>query len=360
MEKLGRIQTIDNVIPIIGADNIEKITFVENGWECIAKKGEFKKGQLCVYVQIDTICPETEVFEFLRKRNFRVSTMKLNKFGVISQGLALPLSAFIWPSTFKAKPETDVTEMIGLTKYSKSVAVNYAEEKQPKVWYKKWVWLFKQKLYKLFPNLKPVNTKPFPTHLVSKTDEDRIQNHKDYFTRYGDKIFSYSEKLDGSSITMIYDGKFRVCSRNLELIKKDDLYWDTAIKEDFEEKMKRMFTVFGGNTIVIQGELIGKPQGNSYKLSANEIRVFNLFVNGQLMNNSMLDSYSKRYGFKIPPQLGFASLGLYTLETLLKSADGKSELNPNTMREGLVFRMDEDPRVSFKAISNEWLVANNE
>jgi hypothetical protein len=44
-----------------------------------------------------------------------------------------------------------------------------------------------------------------------------------------------------------------------------------------------------------------------------------------------------------------------TIEILLLQAEGKSRLNPNAEREGLVIRTH-DRKVSFKAISNNFLL----
>jgi len=40
----------------------------------------------------------------------------------------------------------------------------------------------------------------------------------------------------------------------------------------------------------------------------------------------------------------------------VKLADGPSQLNSNTKREGLVVRSSEDDSISFKVISNEFLL----
>ena len=78
--------------PIEGADNIELMAV--NGWNVITKKGEFKEGDMCVYFEIDSKLPARDWSEFMIKKGYKVKTMKLNKFGVISQGLALPVDVF--------------------------------------------------------------------------------------------------------------------------------------------------------------------------------------------------------------------------------------------------------------------------
>lgn len=90
---LAHVEKIEWIKPIEGADNIELIGVL--GWVCVAKKGEFQTGDLAVYIEIDSKCPENdERFEFLANKKYKVKTMKLGKFKVISQGLALPLSLF--------------------------------------------------------------------------------------------------------------------------------------------------------------------------------------------------------------------------------------------------------------------------
>jgi len=88
MRKLVHIEKINEILPIEGADKIELVKVLS--WQCIAKKGEFKVGDLCVYHEIDSVCPETDNYEFLRSRKFRIRTIKMK--GELSQGLALPIS----------------------------------------------------------------------------------------------------------------------------------------------------------------------------------------------------------------------------------------------------------------------------
>lgn len=86
--KLATIRKIKEIRQIEGADNIECI--IIDGWQCVAKKNEFSVDNPCIYVEIDSILPEIEAFEFLRKYNFRIKTQKLR--GQISQGICFPLS----------------------------------------------------------------------------------------------------------------------------------------------------------------------------------------------------------------------------------------------------------------------------
>ncbi len=56
MRQLASIQKILKLEPIEGADAIVCATVL--GWQLVVKKDEFKVGELCVYVEIDSILPD--------------------------------------------------------------------------------------------------------------------------------------------------------------------------------------------------------------------------------------------------------------------------------------------------------------
>jgi RNA ligase (TIGR02306 family) len=120
MRSLATIQQIADVKPIEGADIIELVLI--KGWQCVAKKGEFKKNDFCVYFEVDSYLPIDTRYEFLRKtsyRNneymgegFRIKTITMR--GELSQGLALPVSLF---SEIEPQPGLDVTDVLGVRKW---------------------------------------------------------------------------------------------------------------------------------------------------------------------------------------------------------------------------------------------------
>ena len=82
---LAHVEEIANITPIQGADRIAMAQIL--GWRCIIAKEEFKVGDKCIYFEIDSLVnKEDERFAFLEKKNYKVKTMKLGKFNVISQG----------------------------------------------------------------------------------------------------------------------------------------------------------------------------------------------------------------------------------------------------------------------------------
>lgn len=378
---LAYIQHVTNIRPIDGADNIEQCNVL--GWNLICKKGEFHEGDPCVYIEIDSKVPEREEFEFLRAKGFKVKTMKLGKFNCISQGLAMPQSAF--KELAGISEGTDVTDILGI-KYSvqednarkgngdpnakyKSMAARHQ-----KIFKKKWArWMMRRswgrKVMFFFFGKKKDNPRGFPT-FVSKTDEERVENQP---WRIGDgKTYLATEKLDGTSCTYALERKgrnkfeFYVCSRNVrqqdekqECYHDHNIYWDLAFKYNIEQHLKDFLNQFPQlKWVCIQGEGVGSVQGNPLKLTEDDLYVFNFKESQTGRWSSMAGAGQVReWGMKWVPILGEVQMP-DTMEELKVLATGKSRVNPEVMREGIVYR-SLDGSDSFKNVSREYLLKHN-
>lgn len=378
---LAYIQHVTNIRPIDGADNIEQCNVL--GWNLICKKGEFHEGDPCVYIEIDSKVPEREEFEFLRAKGFKVKTMKLGKFNCISQGLAMPQSAF---KELEGLSEgTDVTDILGI-KYSvqednarksngdpnakyKSMAARHQ-----KIFKKKWArWMMRRswgrKVMFFFFGKKKDNPRGFPS-FVSKTDEERVENQP---WRIGDgKTYLATEKLDGTSCTYALERKgrnkfeFYVCSRNVrqqdekqECYHDHNIYWDLAFKYNIEQHLKDFLNQFPKlKWVCIQGEGVGSVQGNPLKLKEDDLYVFNFKDSESGRYNSIAGrAIIEKMGMKWVPILGEVQMP-DTMEELKALATGKSKVNPDVMREGIVYR-SLDGSDSFKNVSREYLIKHN-
>lgn len=352
---LATVERVLKIEPIEGADFIQKATVL--GWELVIKKYEFKVGDLAGYIQIDTVVPEIEQFEFLRERKFRVRTIKLRK--QISQGLLVPLPPGNW------NEGDDLTEVLGVKKYSKDIELIEERPRMPKVWYKKLWYILKYRyLVKLFPSLKTFNRASFPKNLVPITDEERIQNIPFILDQYKGKTFVISEKLDGSSITIIHQkkwngkSKYRICSRRFELFNTKNEWHQAFFSTNFKQYIESLCKEFDTSNVIVQGEYIGKPQGNKYHLNENEIRLFNIYIAGIRLSQNVFYNICQRHNIPCCPHIHTGSLE-FDLSSIIKYAEGKSILNEQVEREGLVFRCIEDG-LSFKVISNKFLLKNEE
>lgn len=354
--KLASVQKIIDLQPIEGADLIEKATVL--GWNIVVKKGEYKVGELACYIQIDTVVPELPEYEFLRERNFRVRTIKLR--GQISQGLIVPLPKG------KFKEGDDVTDFIGVKKYEKvdNNPEKYEKPRMPKKWHKKVIYLFKYNvLYKAMPFLQKKSRSPFPKNLVSITDEERIQNMPQVLNQYKGKEFVVSYKLDGSSITIIHQkflfkSKFRICSRRFELHDKKNDWYKVFSETNFSDEVLKLVKHYKTNDIIVQGEAIGKFNGNHHNLQKEQIRLFNIYVNGKRLPQNEFIEVCLANNIPHCPLYKYITLN-HTLPEIIKESEIKDKLNPSVDVEGLVWRCIED-NISFKVINNKYLLKNNQ
>lgn len=382
---LAHIEKIEWIKPIEGADNIELIGVL--GWVCIAKKQEFKVGDKAVYIEIDSKCPENdERFSFLAAKNYKVKTMKLGKFKVISQGLALPIELF--PEFADKEIGSDVTDDLKIiyssvedikrksnkvdpdAKYKSMAARHSALFKKPvirKLMNYKWGKII---LFFFFGSKKKDSPRKFPEWIV-KTDETRIENAPFYLQ--SDNPWVKTEKLDGTSCTYAVDrlrkGKdkfeYIVCSRNVrqadrnqECYHDSNIYWELSDKYDIENKLKEFANKHGYDRVVLQGEGVGNVQGNPYKLNENDLYVFNLVIDGGRIGTVEMADFCKEYSLKHVPIIDTEYYLPKEMEEMKLEADGFSAINPKVKREGFVYRSI-DGQQSFKNGSREYLLKHN-
>ena len=264
---------------------------------------------------------------------FRLKTISLRK--TTSQGLLLPISILpneiISSTGYADLPGTDVTQALGIVKYEPPMPASLAGK-----------------------------AKGFFPSFIPKTDEERIQNLPEIIENEKDTLFDATEKLDGSSSTyFIKNGEFGVCSRNLELLEdEENSMWKFARQTDLETKMRSL-----ERNIALQGEIIGEGiQGNPYKMKGQTVSFYNAFDidKHEYLNYEDFNNLIGMLGFQTVPVIHEGLKLPESIEGILKLADGKSALNPNFNREGLVFRTRGSKRLSFKAISNLFLLGEKD
>lgn len=334
--KLATVRKIAAVDPIEGADNIVCATV--DGWKLVTQKSNnFQPGDLVVYFEIDSFLPVNETFEWLRassykkmgdEEGFRLKTIKLR--GQVSQGLILPLIAFpyelIGATHFDGQ---DLTEILGIKKYEKPIS----------------------------PELAGKIRGNFPTWLV-KTDQERVQNIFKYI-QGRDREYEATLKLDGSSMTVYSkSGYVGVCSRNLDLEDTDNTFWKVARSTGLIDALEKAKA-----DIAVQGELMGPGvQGNRENLKEHKFFVFDVYIieNGQYArpkNRAAILHVLSSLGAKIDeaPVVGVINTSDFvSVDDFLTYAERPSLTHPTA--EGVVFKSLEDPRDSFKVISNRFLL----
>ncbi len=322
--KLVTVQKILAIQDIPGTTNIEVATI--KGWKVVIEKNKYKTGDFVLFFEVDSFLPVKHEYEFLLKgskpkkmlvegkevEGIRLRTVKLK--GQISQGLLMPITEEFLDS----EEGENVTEKLGIIKYEQPVA----------------------------PYLSGIAKGNFPG-FIPKTDEERIQNMPEVFS-----TFYMTEKLDGASVTYYKkDGVFGVCSRNLELKEGDTTQWRIAKELDLPNKIYDNFA--------LQGEVVGSGiQKNPYKLNTQKVYFFNAYniKSGHYLNYEEFINVCKIMGIETVPIINENYSLPQDMDFLIETANGKSLLNSEVEREGIVIRKKVGERLSFKAISNKYLL----
>jgi RNA ligase (TIGR02306 family) len=392
MRALASVRKIANLQPIEGADAIE--VAVVDGWKVVVKKDEFKTGDLAIYMEIDSWVP-TELAPFLSKgkepreyngvKGERLRTIKLR--GQISQGLLLPMTvAFDWDAEeslweYKEHPDAkfetgdpiDHGDRIEIPVTTWVVYADEGDDLTEALGIQKWEAV-------LPAQLQGQAKGTFPTDLIPKTDQERIQNcFRDIERKarrnttekvwnaetqtleefpavhpadFQEPTYEVTLKLDGSSCTIFrWENELRVCSRNLELKindeNKDNTFVAMALK--LGDKIPEGFA--------FQGEICGPGiQGNREGFKEHKFFVFDVF---NIREHVYLAPDRRRFlseywGHDHVPVIGTDWNAPESVEAGLALADGPS-IN-SKVREGLVWKCNTDPSFSFKTISNQFLL----
>ena len=385
--KLASIQRIEEIRDIENADAIQAYRVL--GWWVVDKKDAHRVGDLIVYISIDSWVPH-DLAPFLSKghepreyggvKGERLRTIKLR--GQVSQGLLLKTDQLVFVVETKSiapkyvlrvmgwdSEGTDLTEQLGIQKWEAPIPAQ----------------------------LQGQAAGMFPTGLIPKTDQERIQNcfgeiqkrAKRFATEkvwnaetqtleehpvvvpadFKEPTYEVTMKLDGSSCTIFrWENELRVCSRNLELKineeNKDNTFVAMALK--YADAIPDGFA--------FQGEVMGPGiQGNREGFTEHRFFVFDIF---SIQMHEYLPPFNRREllqdlraisasapshhhepSFAVPegvPVLGTDWKAPSSVEEGLALAEGPS-IN-HKIREGLVWKCNEDPSFSFKTISNQFLL----
>lgn len=403
---MAYVVKIDAIEPIVGSDNCEAA--VVGGWRVMVRKNTFKSGDLAIYFEIDSKVPETQEFEFLAKKHYKVKTQKYTfggKGNFISQGLLMSFNDFeinggvpSWLTKINIQRNSEIelelpyflTEELGIIysvaednkrkssndKYSKMRARHQKLFRKNKL--VRWLWNRDWGKKVLFFFLGKKKDKRGWPEWVRKTDEERCQNLPQLFPGDSTK-WIVTEKIDGTSTTFTYKSRgknkgFYVCSRNVCFDKPEkadkcfyesNVYLEMAEKYDIENKLK---ILLDGEPefdfVTIQGETYGEGiQKRTYGLNEHRFMAFNLIYGNDINNQERQDTISMKAlltdldiptvpiletKFKIPK----------TCDELLEYAAGKSRID-GELREGIVLRTW-DGKNSFKAVDNDFLIKYHE
>lgn len=372
MRKLASIQKVLEIVDVEGTDNLQVALVL--GWRVIINRNDgIKVGDNVVYFEIDSLVPEKPEFEFLRKRDFKIKTMKMR--GITSQGLVSPMS--ILPEGEYSEGD-DVTDIIGVKQFNSPKAIVVVNGRVVTKRTYRWRWLPYKAMHWLWENcywmykLLTVNAGDSFPAFVPKTDETRVQLLQALLDKYLGQRFVVTEKIDGQSFTAYLNkGEYGVCSRGIDLDVNNSKMEHVAMatKLGIEDKLREL----GGNWAV-QGEMAGPGiQSNRQGLAERDVYFFGVFnIDTQrYLDHEDFVAFIENLGLKTVPVLDTNFVMINDIDALIDMASDVSFFDELFLREGIVFRPWKDElcfgieglvrgRVSFKAISPKYLLKHKE
>ncbi|KAK3488988.1 RNA ligase-domain-containing protein [Neurospora hispaniola] len=350
-----------------------------------SQMNRFKIGDLVVFMEIDSFIPRVDRYwelwssmndVFNGEIGLRVKSREVS--GTYSQGMIFPLTDF---------PEIVLHHQNRIQKIGKDEATrellsfSFADS----LGIKKWEY--------------PTHVRPVTgiigelSPLIQKPGNYRIQDiGNSVFNTHAAKnrIYQVTEKLDG--VTMhVYKvsnqspdlltyfpalepitgslpipptmhtpgGRVGICNRKHEFFDDGkNIYWETAKTSGILDKIHKI----PYRNIAIQGELVGSHiQGNTmqYPEGKHEFVVFGIWdmdARNYLATKSV-ELLCKTLDIAHVPVLGYGPVTKYgkSVEEILAYADKLGPGKYGGVKEGLIFRANDDWKKGFKVISNRWL-----
>lgn len=356
----------------------------------VVKKGDFKVGDLGVYIQPDSVVPQTSPFSFIwesyvgldgtvPEKRRRITVRKFR--GEWSEGLLLPVSDFgdnfyvvtiegigvklYGQDSTQYDVGDDVSDLIGITHYDpdkgKENQGDNVQIRKAHRWPRSLKGLYYFILYKVF-GYNPSGAKiqgwdtedgyNFPVY-----DVEALKNYSGVFAE--DETIMVTEKIHGSNGRFVFlDDHMYAGSRTQWKKEGSNCIWRDVLKE--EPWIQEFCEANPG--VVLYGE-VTPTQGDKFKYTEKPgFHVFDILLADGTWLDSTTDikTLPKNELIKFVPALYFGPFGEIPWKSLL---EGPSILSPRTvrLREGVVVKPFKERHVHglgraiLKVVSNQFL-----
>jgi hypothetical protein len=371
------------------ADALEIIPIGE--YQVVSKKGQFKVGDLAVYIQPDSVVPQTEPFRFIwepyslrgpddpvdhvvPEKRRRITVRKFR--GEWSEGLLLPITDFEdlyvrfgEDITFRTNEGDDVSDLLGITHYDPDTESTKGESGHAPKLRKKYPqsligWFrFLQRKVKNFLGLGS-NTDGSTDNIslgIPVYDVDALKNYPATFED-GEPVI-VTEKIHGSNARFIFfDGIMYAGSRKLWKSPSSNCIFRKAVREiPWIEEWCRAHEGY-----VLWGEVT--PTQGGYEYGSKNVQFFVFDV--RTPDGKWVDeSTSEGIELLTHLQSHFVPVlykGPYNLEKIREFVDGNSTIaSAKNIREGVVVKTAIERnvrglgRAQLKIVSNKYLEKDN-
>lgn len=315
------------------------------GYPVIFKTGEFREGNLAVYVPVDAVVPTTGAspFAFLASGGKATSRIKARRLrGVFSMGLLIPTEA-LPQSNFARQPGDDVAEYLGVVKYQSPADLRALKhETGRKIAVDRRLARVKLPVYGLDPLRKYAGIFNDGEEVVI-TEKIHGCNARYVFSK-GRLYVGSHRSMRGYSRTKLGDWFYRA-RRALHLggdprVPAGDIWWEVADKYELKERLREY------PDVVLYGEIYGEGvQDLTYDApKERKFRAFDAYdmKTGKFLDFTRLSRFIFDIGFDgsvVVPIVDWGKWSPEVFEAAKKWANtSKSLLNPNHVAEGVVVK----------------------
>jgi hypothetical protein len=267
--------------------NAESLELFDIGeYQVVTKKGNFKAGDLGVYIQPDSVVPQTEPFKFIwepyqdaiepfvSEKRRRITVKRLR--GEYSEGLLLPINSFqeFDNDSPEATVGNDVSELLGITHYDPDKGKESAadvdtfkkKKKYPRT-VKGWFFFLLHKLTgKSFAQGSYTDNETGVDMPVF--DVDALKHYKDAFDP--EEIVEVTEKIHGSNARFVFrDEHMFAGSRTQWKAENTNCIWRNVLRvQPWIEEWCRAHPGYG-----LYGE-VTPMQGEKFQYGSEEPQLF--------------------------------------------------------------------------------------
>jgi RNA ligase (TIGR02306 family) len=329
------------------ADRLELAQLASMSYQFVIAKGDYKVGDLVIYFPVDSLLPVPLASrlglagKLAGADKNRVKTIRLR--GVISQGIVIP-PAVVFPDGQPYEEGQDVTALLGVTKYEPPIIPESGQGRMP----------------------------PLVSVYDIEGAERFVQETDKYFM---DTPVLITEKLEGShfSVSLYANNDLIVCRRRYS-VSNEHMWYKIAESEGLLAKLSALKQSLNATlgrpsqVVTVRGEIIGPNiQANHYKLPQASLYAFEVEADSEPIPAEHFLSLVDQFDIRHVPVLAVNETLRNWLagRSIADASNGRSALNPNVPREGIVVRpmieaYDERlGRVIIKQRSPEYLVGSD-
>jgi RNA ligase (TIGR02306 family) len=341
------------------------------GYASIVKKGQYKSGDVAIYIPEQSVVPEKILLEMgLYKRDDegnplykeetetgerylagglagprgnRVKAVRLR--GALSQGLVYTPSD---DSLGELEAGKDYTEVIGVTKWMPPIPIGFAGRLESCGSIRSYTDI---ENFKRFPNVLTEGEEVICTEKLHGTCSIF------HFDAEVDRFFVSSKGMAKQGAALVNEVDDHGRSKNV--------YWRAANLYEVGERLREIAAMSGAKTVALYGETVG-VQDLKYGQNSGEVgfAAFDLAFDGEYVD---YDQFKEAMDASEIPTVPLLYRGPYSQDKMWEVASGKEQYTgtESHMREGIVTRpVSEryDPevgRVCLKFVSDDYLLRKN-